>query len=160
MKSLFTPSLFDLSLSYLFISNPSLCKPSFSSPWSFWLLKQKEWLLAICFADFKRAGQKVEGILLFVPLRRFYAVLFVLLFCRPRDKCGTLWKTIWLHNVHNIRQKDIKSFANIPAVIGQFLVGTDQGKDVSLFRYRLLLFRCHCFCSCTGWSWTCTSYSC
>jgi hypothetical protein len=46
--------------------------------------------LTICFADFKRAGQKVEGILLFVPLRRFYAVLFVPLFCRLRDKCGTL----------------------------------------------------------------------
>jgi hypothetical protein len=33
--------------------------------------------LTICFADFKRAGQKVEGFLLFVPLRRFYSVLFV-----------------------------------------------------------------------------------
>ena len=61
MKSLFTPSLFDLSLSYLSISNPSLSKPSFSSPWSVWWLKLKECLLTICFADFKRAGQKVEA---------------------------------------------------------------------------------------------------
>jgi hypothetical protein len=47
-------------------------------------------LLTICFADFKRAGQKVEGFLLFVPLRRFYDVLSVPLFCRLREKCGTL----------------------------------------------------------------------
>ncbi len=66
------------------------------------------WLLTICFADFKRAGQKVEGYLLFVPLRRFYDVIFVPLFCRPREKCGTMWKTTWRHNVDNIRQKDIK----------------------------------------------------
>jgi hypothetical protein len=32
---------------------------------------------------------------------------FVPLFCRQRDKCGILWKTTWLHNVDNIRQKDI-----------------------------------------------------
>ncbi len=109
-KSLFAPSLFNLSISYLSISNPSLSKPSVSSPRSVWWLKQKEWLLTICVADFKRAGQKVEGILLFVPLWLFYAVLFVPLFCHLREKCGTLWKTIWLHNVDNIRQKDINIF--------------------------------------------------
>ncbi len=108
MKSLFTPSLFNLSISYLSVSNPSISKPSVSSPWSVWWIKQKEWLLTIFFSDFKRAGQKVEGFLHFVPLRRFYAVLFIPLFCRPREKCGTLWKTTWLHNVANIRQKDIK----------------------------------------------------
>ncbi len=42
--------------------------------------------------------------------RRFFAVLFVPLFCRLREKCGTLWKTTWLHNVVNIWQKDIKHF--------------------------------------------------
>jgi hypothetical protein len=36
MKSLFTP--------FLSISNPSLPKPSVSSPWSVWLLKHKELL--------------------------------------------------------------------------------------------------------------------
>jgi hypothetical protein len=30
----------------------------------------------------ERAGQKLEGVLHFVPLRRFYAELFVPLFCR------------------------------------------------------------------------------
>ncbi len=64
--------------------------------------------MTICFPDFKRAGTKSTGVLHFVPPRRFYAVLFVPFFCRPREKCGTLWKTIWLHNVDNIRQKDIK----------------------------------------------------
>jgi hypothetical protein len=44
-------------------------------------------LLTICFADFKIAGPKVEGILLFVPLRRFYAVLLVPLFCRNAGQC-------------------------------------------------------------------------
>jgi hypothetical protein len=48
----------------------------------------------------------------FVPLRRFYDVLFVPLFCRPREKCGRFWKTTWLHNVDNIQQKDIKTFWN------------------------------------------------
>ena len=95
--------------------SPSLVLPlpegfSVSSPWAVWWIKQKEWLFTICFADFKRAGQKVEGILLFVPLQRFYSVLFVPLFCPPREKCGTMWKTTWRHNVDNMRQKDIKTF--------------------------------------------------
>ena len=95
--------------------SPSLVLPlpegfSVSSPWAVWWIKQKEWLFTICFADFKRAGQKVEGFLLFVPLRRFYSVLFVPLFCPPREKCGTMWKTTWRHNVDNMRQKDIKTF--------------------------------------------------
>ncbi len=58
---------------------------------------------------FQKSGKSVQGFLLFVPLRRFYAVLFVPLFCRPREKCGTMWKTTWRHNVDNIRQKDIKN---------------------------------------------------
>ncbi len=49
-----------------------------------------------------------RGVLHFVPLRLFYAVLFVPLFCRPREECGRLWRTTWLHNVDNIWQKDIK----------------------------------------------------
>ncbi len=114
MKSLFVPSLFVLSLSYLSISNPSLWKPSVShlgnGHWAVWWGRQKEWLLTIFFSDFKRAGQKVQGILLFVPLRRFYTVLFIPLFCCQREKCGTLWKKTWLHNVDNIRQKDIKEY--------------------------------------------------
>ncbi len=54
-------------------------------------------------------GTKSRGVLHFVPLRRFYDVLFVPLFCRPRENCGRLWRTMWLHNVDNIRQKDIKT---------------------------------------------------
>ncbi len=47
---------------------------------------------------FQKSGTKsVEG----------YDVLFVPLFCCPREKCGRLWKTTSLHNVDNIRQKDI-----------------------------------------------------
>jgi hypothetical protein len=42
MKSLFTPFLFNLSLSYPSIFNPSIFNPSVSSPWSVLLLKQKE----------------------------------------------------------------------------------------------------------------------
>ena len=60
------------------------------------------------FLGFQKSGTKSRGVLHFVPLRRFYAVLFVPLFCRLREKCGTLWKMTWLHNVENIRQKDIK----------------------------------------------------
>jgi hypothetical protein len=60
------------------------------------------------FLGFQKSETKSRGVLHFVPLRRFYDVLFVPLFCLPRDKCGTLWKTTWLHNVDNIRQKDIK----------------------------------------------------
>ena len=41
-NSLFTPSLFSLTISYLSISNPSLYKTSVRSPWSVWLLKHKE----------------------------------------------------------------------------------------------------------------------
>jgi hypothetical protein len=61
---------------------------------------------------FKKSGTKSRGVLHFVPLRRFYDVLLVPLFCRPRETCGRLWKTTWLHNVDNIRQKDIKMFLN------------------------------------------------
>ncbi len=60
------------------------------------------------FRGFQKSGTKSRGVLHFVPLRRLYDVLFVPLFCRPREKCGILWKTTWLHNVDNIRQKDIK----------------------------------------------------
>ncbi len=67
-----------------------------------------------CRLLFQKSGTKSRGVLHFVPLRRFYAVLFVPLFCRLREKCGTLWKTTWLHNVDNIRQKDIKKFYVIP----------------------------------------------
>ena len=41
-------------------------------------------------AFFKRAGHNVEGFLLYVPLRRFYSVLYIPLFCRSREKCGRL----------------------------------------------------------------------
>ncbi len=60
------------------------------------------------FRGFQKSGKKSRGVLHFKPLWRFYDVLFVPLFCRPREKCGRLWKTTWLHNVDNIRQKDIK----------------------------------------------------
>jgi hypothetical protein len=60
------------------------------------------------FLGIQKSGTKSRGVLHFVQLRRFYAVLFVPFFCRLREKCGTLWKTTWLHNVDNIRQKDIK----------------------------------------------------
>ncbi len=60
------------------------------------------------FLGFQKSGTKSRGVLHFVPLQRFYDILFVPLFCRPREKCGILWKTTWLHNVDNIRQKDIK----------------------------------------------------
>ncbi len=55
------------------------------------------------FLGFQKSGTKSRGVLHFVPLRRFYAVLFVPLFCRLREKWGT-----WMHNVDNMRQKDIK----------------------------------------------------
>ncbi len=62
------------------------------------------------FRGFQKSGTKSRGVLLFVPLRRFYSVLFVPLFCPPWEKCGTMWKTTWRHNVDNMRQKDIKTF--------------------------------------------------
>ncbi len=37
-----------------------------------------------------KSGTKSKGVLHFVPLRRFYAVLFIPLFCCPREKCGRL----------------------------------------------------------------------
>ncbi len=33
----------------------------------------------------QKSGTKSTGVLLFVPLRRFYTVLFIPLFCRQRD---------------------------------------------------------------------------
>ncbi len=65
-------------------------------------------IMFFCRLLFQKSGTKSRGVLHFVPLRRFYAVFFIPLFCRLREKCGTLWKTTWLHNVDNIRQKDIK----------------------------------------------------
>jgi hypothetical protein len=65
-------------------------------------------IISFCCILFQKSGTKSRGVLQFVPLRRFYSVLFIQLFCRPREKCGTLWKAAWLHNVDNIRQKDIK----------------------------------------------------
>jgi hypothetical protein len=71
------------------------------------------------FLGFQKSGTKSRGVLHFVPLRRFYDVLFVPLFCRPREKCGILWKTTWLHNVDNIRQKDIKFLRRVLEVWAQ-----------------------------------------
>ena len=85
MKSLFTPSLFNLSISYLSISNPSLSKPSVSSPYSVWWLKQKEWLLTICFADFKIAGQKVEGFYILYRCGHFTLYFLSRSFAEMRD---------------------------------------------------------------------------
>ena len=69
------------------------------------------------FRWFQKSGRKSRGVLHFLPLRRFYAVLFVPLFCRPREKCGTLWKTAWLHNVDNIRRKDIKNIGYLHEIL-------------------------------------------
>ncbi len=91
------------------------------------MTKTKSMIVYKIFLWFQKSGTKSRGVLLFVPLRRFYAVLFVPLFCRLRDKCGTLWKTTWLHNVDNIRQKDIKkiissSFLNSGTLIVIFSI--------------------------------------
>jgi hypothetical protein len=69
------------------------------------------------FRGFQKSGIKSRGVLLFVPLRQLYTVLLIPLFCRLRDKCGTLWKAAWLHNVHNIRQKDIKMLLYLPCYV-------------------------------------------
>jgi hypothetical protein len=69
-------------------------------------------IMSFCRILFQKSGIKCTGVFLYVvPLRRFYTVLFIPLFCRPREKCGILWKAAWLHNVDNIRQKDIKYYA-------------------------------------------------
>ena len=93
--------------------SPSLIPPSWNPP-SYLVMvslmtKAKRMIVDNLFRWFQKSGTKSRGVLHFVPLRRFYAVLFVPLFCRPREKCGTMWKTTWLHNVDNIRQKDIKN---------------------------------------------------
>ncbi len=75
------------------------------------------------FLGFQKSETKRRGVLHFVPLRRFYDALFVPLFCRPREKCGRLWKTTWLYNVDNLRQKDIKclwSFTMLCAFLPYF----------------------------------------
>jgi hypothetical protein len=51
----------------------------------------------------------------------FTLYFFIPLFCRPREKCGTLWKAARLHNVDNIWQKDIKNFFSA-VIFFQFLV--------------------------------------
>ena len=109
MKSLFTPSLFNLSIPYLSISNPSILKPSVSLVMVSLMNKNKWMIVDNIFLGLQKSGTKSRGVLYFVPLRRFYDALFVPLFCRLREKCGILWKTTWLHNVDNIRQKDIKT---------------------------------------------------
>ncbi len=51
------------------------------------MTKTKRMIVDNLFRWFQNSGTKVEGILLFVPLRRFYAVLFVPLFCRNAGQC-------------------------------------------------------------------------
>jgi hypothetical protein len=91
--------------------SPSLILPSRNPPSRTLVMgslmrKKKRMTVDNIFLGFQKSGTKVEG---FYILYRSgeYAVLFVPLFCRPREKCGILWKTTWLHNVDNIRQKDI-----------------------------------------------------
>ncbi len=72
------------------------------------MTKTKRMIVDNIFLGFQKSGTKSRGVLHFVPLRRFYAILFVPLLWRPREKCGILWKMTWLHNVDNIRQKEIK----------------------------------------------------
>ncbi len=95
--------------------SPSLIPPSWNPPsrtlvMGSFMRKTKRMIVDNFFLGFQKSGTKSRGVLHFVPLRRFYDVLFVPLFCLPREKCGTLWKMTWLHNVDNIRQKDIKYF--------------------------------------------------
>ncbi len=70
-------------------------------------------IMFFCRLLFQKSGTKSRGVLHFVPLRQFYAVLFIPLFCRLREKWGTLWKMTWRHNVDNILQKDIITI-NVP----------------------------------------------
>ncbi len=102
-KSLFTSSLFN-PLYYFSIPYPAF---NYNIP-HFQISGALIVIMFFCRLLFQKSGTKSRGVLHFVPLRRFYAVLFIPLFCRLREKCGTLWKTTWLHNVDNIRQKDIK----------------------------------------------------
>jgi hypothetical protein len=60
------------------------------------------------FLGFQKSGIKSREVLHFVPLQRFYAVLFVPLFCLCERNAGHSEKTTLLHNVDNIGQKDIK----------------------------------------------------
>ncbi len=93
MKGLWTPSLYNLSLSYLSISNASLSKPSVWLPLETLRLgflvnlNLKTYSIAqqIFVGKERKSGTKSRGVSHFVPLRRFYAVLFVPLFCRLRD---------------------------------------------------------------------------
>ncbi len=40
-------------------------------------------IISFCRILFQKSGTKSRGVLHFVPLRRFYSVLFIPLFCRP-----------------------------------------------------------------------------
>ena len=117
--------------------SPSLISPSLVLPLQTLRLlslvslmtKTKRMIVDNLFRWFQNSGTKSRGVLHFVPLRRFYAVLFVPLFCRLREKCGTLWKTMWLYNVDNKRQKDIKkimsqSFLNSGTLVSLCLFAT------------------------------------
>jgi hypothetical protein len=87
-KSLFTSSLFNLSLYYISPPNPAFNNTVISR-----IFKISGALIVImffCRLLFQKSGTKSRGVLHFVPLRRFYAVVFIPLFCRPRDKCGRL----------------------------------------------------------------------
>ncbi len=66
--------------------SPSLIPPSWNPPSRLVMVslmtKAKRMIIDNLFRWFQKSGTKSRGVLHFVPLRQFYAVLFVPLFCR------------------------------------------------------------------------------
>jgi hypothetical protein len=81
MKSVFTPSLSNLSISYLSRLILPLQTLRLGSLVNL-IIKTYRIAKQIFVGKERKSGTKSRGVLHFVPLRRFYAVLFVPLFCR------------------------------------------------------------------------------
>ena len=68
------------------------------------MTKTKRMIVDNLFRWFQNSGTKSRGDFTFCTA----AAILRCTFCPALlPKCGTMWKTTWLHNVGNIRQKDI-----------------------------------------------------
>ncbi len=94
--------------------------------WPVWLFKHKEYLPQRMA---KERDKKYRGFY-FLYCYGDFTLYFL---SRSFAVCGILWKTTWLHNVDNIRQKDIKKLVVIP-----FFVATNFKKIVNYFIFEML----------------------
>ncbi len=89
---------------------------------------------------FQKSGIKSTGDFTFCTA----AAILRCTFCPALlPKCGTMWKTTWLHNVGNIRQKDIKIlYMKLPRHTVRTFTYVAQWQYTKCAYAMILLFRC------------------